>query len=164
MFGPLIGDRLGEVACRPARPPSFRSWLKGTPAQDLLECSVFFGRFGRAEGLRQLDTALRAVDLHPAVVPEAVKLTTLRQLQQATDGKPQPLDFAAAAELLAYRLITGPEAFTQATDATLKTAVESRIEAAIRAGDSLDAHRPSSLLHAGLTQPEVVARSEPEAG
>ncbi len=123
----------------------------------------FLGRFGRAEGLRQLDTALRAVDLHPALVPEAVKLTTLRQLRQATGTKPQPADFAAAAELLAY-CMTGPETFAQATDATLTAAVEARIEAAIQSGDSLDARLVLLTLHAGLTQPEVVARFGLETG
>ena len=122
----------------------------------------FLGRFGRAEGLKQLDAALRAVDLHPALVPEAVKLTTLRQLEAAT-GKPTPHDFAAAAELLAYCLV-GPEAFTRATDATLAEAVETRIEAATRAGDSLDARLVLLTLHARLTQPEVVARFGLELG
>jgi hypothetical protein len=123
----------------------------------------FLGRFGRAEGLRQLDAALRAVDLHPALVPEAVKLTTLRQLQQEAGGKPRPADFAAAAELLAY-CMTGPEAFAQATDPTLTAAVETRIEAAIQAGDSLDARLVLLTLHAGLIQPAVVARFGLEAG
>lgn len=122
----------------------------------------FLGRFGRAEGLRQLDTALRTVDLHPALVPEAVKLTTLRQLQQATGGKPAPTEFAAAAELLAYCL-TGPEAFALATDPTLAATVEARIEAAIQAGDSFDARLVLLTLHAGLTQPAVVKRFGLEA-
>lgn len=122
----------------------------------------FLGRFGRAEGLRQLDAALRAVDLHPALVPEAVKLATLRQLEAAI-GKPQPHDFAAAAELLAYCMV-GPEAFAEATDAALTQSVEARIEAATLAGDSLDARLVLLTLHAGLTQPVVVARFGLEAG
>lgn len=122
----------------------------------------FLGRFGRAEGLRQLDAALRAVDLHPALVPEAVKLATLRQLEAAI-GKPAPHDFAAAAELLAYCMV-GPEAFTEATDAALTQSVEARIEAATLAGDSLDARLVLLTLHAGLTQPVVVARFGLEDG
>jgi hypothetical protein len=31
-----------------------------------------FGIFGRSEDLRALDAALRAVDLHPKLVPEAI--------------------------------------------------------------------------------------------
>ncbi len=38
----------------------------------------FFGIFGRSHELRRLDQAVRAVGLHPVLVPEAVKLTTRR--------------------------------------------------------------------------------------
>src|SRR5947209_13388433 len=41
----------------------------------------FMGMFGRSHDLRQLDQALRSVDVHPAVVPEAVKLTTVNLLK-----------------------------------------------------------------------------------
>jgi len=37
--------------------------------------------FGRSHDLRQLDQALRSVDVHPAVVPEAVKLTIVNLLK-----------------------------------------------------------------------------------
>ena len=42
----------------------------------------FFGRFGRSKDLRQLDEALRALDVHPATVPEAVKLTVVNLLNR----------------------------------------------------------------------------------
>ncbi len=58
----------------------------------------------------------------------------------------------------------GPEAFAQATDATLGTAVDARIEAAIHAGDSLDVLLVLLTFHAGLIQPAVVKRFGLETG
>ncbi len=39
-----------------------------------------FGIFGRSHELQRLDQALRGVGLNPRLVPEAVKLTTLKLL------------------------------------------------------------------------------------
>jgi hypothetical protein len=62
-----------------------------------------FGRFGRPPELRELDKALRSVDLHPNLVPEAVKLTTVRLLREhAHDGEPAPGSYRGAAEIIAY--------------------------------------------------------------
>ena len=116
----------------------------------------FLGRFGRARELRQLDDALRAVDLHPAMVPDAVELAALRLLQAET-GTPQPIDYAAAAELIGYCMI-GAEGFAGANDDALAEAVEARIETAIAMGDSLDAKLLLLLLHAAVIQPSVVER------
>ncbi len=49
-----------------------------------------FGVFGRSEDLRTLERALRAVDLHPALVPDAVKLTVLNVLKDAKGEDPGP--------------------------------------------------------------------------
>jgi hypothetical protein len=122
----------------------------------------FLGRFGRARQLRMLDAALRAFDLHPALVPDAVQLTAVRLLE-AELGEPSAHDYAAAAELIAYCLI-GASNFTAANDLASATAVEARIEAAIAHGDSLDARLVLLLLHAGLVQPAVVDRFGLEAG
>jgi hypothetical protein len=122
----------------------------------------FLGRFGRARELRELDAALRAVDLHPALVPDAVQLTAVRLLQAAR-GQPGPHDYAALAELVAYCLI-GASNFTAANDEALAVAVEARIEAAIAHGDSLDAKVVLLLLHAGIVHPGVVERFGLEAG
>src|SRR4029453_12927964 len=65
-----------------------RSEAENEPARTLLG---LFGRFGRSAELRELDKALRSVDLHPNLVPEAVKLTTVRLLREhAHDGDPAP--------------------------------------------------------------------------
>ncbi len=122
----------------------------------------FLGRFGRARELRQLDDALRAVDLHPALVPDAVQLTAVRLLGAARSA-PGPADYAALAELIAYCLI-GASNFTAANDEVLAAAVEARIEAAIVHGDSLDARVVLLLLHAGIIHPGVVDRFGLEAG
>lgn len=121
----------------------------------------FLGRFGRARELRQLDDALRAVDLHPALVPDAVELAAVRLLQ-AEKGSPQPHDYAAAAELIGYCMI-GADGFAGANDEALAEAVEARIETAIDRGDSLDAKLILLLLHAAVIQPSVIARFGLEA-
>ena len=121
----------------------------------------FLGRFGRARELRQLDDALRAVDLHPALVPDAVELAAVRLLQ-AEKGSPQPHDYAAAAELIGYCMI-GADGFAGANDEALAEAVEARIETAIDSGDSLDAKLILLLLHAAVIQPSVIARFGLEA-
>lgn len=116
----------------------------------------FFGRFGRSASLRALDMALRAVDLHPNLVPEAVKLTTVRMLIDET-GREDPGEDAtrAAAEIVAYCLI-GADAFTSANGAHLTDEVERRIDAALGSGTSLDARMVLLTLHARVIQPSVV--------
>jgi hypothetical protein len=115
-----------------------------------------FGIFGRSGDLRQLDQALRSVDVHPRMVPEAVKLTVVRMLQDHAIGdEPAPQAYRAAAELLGYCMV-GPETFAAANDDQLAGQVERRIEAALEADGSLDAKLVLLALHAGVIQPSVV--------
>lgn len=123
----------------------------------------FLGIFGRAQELRRLDEALRAVDLHPRLVPEAVKLTALRLLQQESRSKlPPPALYGAAAELLAYCLL-GPDHFAAADEMEALARVEARVEQAAAAGDSLDARLILLTLQAKLLQPAVAERYGLEA-
>jgi len=92
------------------------------------------GMFGRSHDLRQLDQALRSVDVHPAVVPEA---------------------YRAAAEIVGYCMV-GADIFAGANAAEVVLAVERRIEAALQSGESLDAQLVLLTLHAGVIQPSVV--------
>lgn len=116
-----------------------------------------FGIFGRSADLRQLDAALRALDLHPRLVPEAVKLTAVNLLKdRAPGGEPAAQSYRAAAELLAYCMI-GAEGFAGANDRALARAVEGRIAAALAAGTSLDAELVLLTIHAKVIQPSVVA-------
>jgi hypothetical protein len=122
-----------------------------------------FGRFGRSAELRQLDGALRAVDLHPNLVPEAVKLTAARILAEHADSRePEAKDYRAAAELIAYCMI-GADDFAGANGETLAGAVERRIEKALQAGTSLDARLVLLTLHAKVIQPSVVDRFQLES-
>ncbi len=116
----------------------------------------FFGMFGRSSELREFDTALRSVDLHPNLVPEAVKLAAVKLLQErAKNRAPEPRSYREAAEIIAY-CMTGGEAFAAANDARLAAEVERRIEAALDRGTNLDAKLVLLVLHAKLIQPSVV--------
>ena len=117
-----------------------------------------FGIFGRSEDLRQLDRALRSVDLHPRMVPEAVKLTTVNLMKDhAIGASPSPQSYRPAAEILAYCLI-GAEGFAGANDVDLALRVGDRIERAMEAGDSLDAQLVLVTMTADVIQPSVIAR------
>jgi hypothetical protein len=122
----------------------------------------FFGLFGRSASLRAFDTALRTVDLHPKLVPEAVKLTVVRMLMDADGTDPGAEATRAAAEIVAYCMI-GADAFAGANGVPLTEAVEQRIEAAIADGTSLDAKLVLLHLHAGVIQPSVVDHFRLEA-
>lgn len=117
----------------------------------------FLGRFGRSEDLRSLDSALRAVDLHPALVPEGVKLTIVNLMKDHLGDEPPEASYLPLAGLFAYCAV-GPDAFENVNGAERMADVEARIEAALVAGDSLDAQLVLLALHARLIQPAVVER------
>jgi hypothetical protein len=115
-----------------------------------------FGIFGRSADLRQLDQALRSVDVHPRLVPEAVKLTAVALLKDHAIGpEPAPQAYPTAAHILGYCMI-GAEAFTGANGEDLTHAVERRIEAALEKPESLDAQLVLLTIHAKVIQPSVV--------
>jgi hypothetical protein len=121
-----------------------------------------FGIFGRSADLRAFDQALRSVDLHPRLVPEAVKLTAVALLKDQADGnEPKPQAYRAAAEIIGYCMI-GAEGFAGANDEVLTEQVEHRIEWALQTGDNLDAKLVLLTLHAKVIQPSVVYRFQLE--
>ncbi len=123
-----------------------------------------FGIFGRSRELQRLDQAVRTVGLHPRLVPEAVKLTTLKLLKEAHSGaSPAPRAYYAAAELLGY-CVLGVQGFTESNGLGLTEAVEARLKAALEAGDSLDARVVLLTLHADVIQPSVIEHYGLEAG
>ena len=123
----------------------------------------FLGRFGRSYDLRQLDDALKALDLHPNLVPEAVKITVVNLMKDhATGGDPPPRSYGAAAAILAYCMI-GADGFAGANGEAMAHDVEARIEEALNVGDSFDARLILLTLHAGVIQPSVVDRFRLEA-
>jgi hypothetical protein len=122
-----------------------------------------FGIFGRSSDLRQIDQALRAVDIHPRLVPEAVKLAVAGLLKEAAeDGEPAPPAYGAAAEIVGYCMI-GAEAFGGTNGAQLASEVEGRIERALISGTNLDARLVLLTLHAGVCQPSVIDRFDLES-
>lgn len=123
-----------------------------------------FGIFGRSREVQRLDDAVRDVGLHPRLMPDAVKLTTLKLLKEAhRDARPDQQAYDAAAEMLVY-CILGPQGFTEANRLRLTEATEARLEAALETGDSLDARLVLLTLHAGVIHSQVVARYRLEAG
>lgn len=123
----------------------------------------FLGRFGRSSDLRQLDEALRSLDVHPNLVPEPVKITVVNLLKDHMPGNdPAAHSYQAAAEIVGYCMI-GAEGFAGANDEFLARRIERRIEAAIESGDSLDAQLILLTLHANVIQPSVVERFQLES-
>ncbi len=119
-----------------------------------------FGIFGRSSDLRQMDQALRSVDVHPRLVPEAVKLTAVALLKDHAIGpEPAPQSYRAAAEIIGYCMV-GAEGFAGANGPDLVHAAERRIEAALQAPEGLDAQLVLLTLHAKIIQPSVVHQFE----
>ncbi|QKD00160.1 hypothetical protein [Mesorhizobium loti] len=117
----------------------------------------FLGMFGRSGDLRQLDTALRGADLHPALVPEGVKLTIVNLMKDRWPDEPPSQAYPDVAQLFSY-CVAGPETFESSHGLQLRQDVERRIEAAVEAGDSFDAQIVLMALHAKLINAEVVER------
>ena len=117
----------------------------------------FFGVFGRSAALKTFDADLRALDLHPKLVPEAVKLAALRILMEQTGGEaPDGADSRAAAQILAYCML-GTEVFSAGNGDPLTRTVEQRIDIALEQGTNIDAKLILLALHANVIQPSVVA-------
>jgi hypothetical protein len=113
-----------------------------------------FGVFGRSEDLRALDQALLAAGLHPALVPDAVKLTVLNLLKDARGEDPSAQDYRETAALLGYCAL-GREVFSAANSSVAASAAEHRIEAALEAGEGFDASLILLALHAVIIHPDV---------
>lgn len=118
----------------------------------------FFGMFGRSTDLRLLDKALRDVDLHPAVVPEGVKLTIVNLMKDALpDVEPPEQAYLPVAGLFAY-CVVGREPFLAVNGEERLADVETRVEAALEANDSLDARLVLLAIHARLISEDVRER------
>lgn len=123
----------------------------------------FFRIFGRSPDLKALDQALQDNGLHPRAVPEAVKLTAVRLLKQAGRAD-APLSEAAcddAAQLLGY-CILGHDQFIASNGIHGATQAAGRVDAAIAAGDSLDAKLLLLALHSGILVSEIAGRFDIE--
>jgi hypothetical protein len=115
-----------------------------------------FGIFGRSQDMQTLDRALRSAGLTPRGVPDAVKLTTLKQLKETKFGRsPNESAMAEAAELLAYCLL-GPEEFRKVNGAERGEKAETRLAEALATGYGLDARLILLTMHSRLIHPAVV--------
>ena len=115
-----------------------------------------FGIFGRSQDVQRIDDALRALGLHPNRMPDAVKLTMLKQLKEANGGRSPDMHACAfASELLVYCSL-GAKEFSQANGAQRTEAAESRLVAAQEAGYGADARLVLLTLHAHVVHPGVV--------
>jgi hypothetical protein len=115
---------------------------------------LMFGVFGQSEDLRALDQALQSADLHPALVPDAVKLTVLNVLKDARGKDPSAQDYRETAALLGYCAL-GREVFSVANGVLAASTAEHRIEAALEAGEGFDASLILLALHAAIIHPGV---------
>jgi hypothetical protein len=123
-----------------------------------------FGMFGRSAELREFGRALRSVDLHPNLVPEAVKLTAVKLLADETGTREtEPQAYRKAAEIIAYCMV-GAEAFAGANGQKLADEVDRRIGASLDPGASIDAKLVLLTLHARVIQPSVVEAFQLESG
>ena len=115
----------------------------------------FLGRFGRSEDLRSLDRAFRAVDLHPAQVPDGASLTIVNLMKdQWPHGEPPADAYPPVAELFGYCLL-GSEQFARANGPDRAAAAERRLEMALDRSESFDAQLILLALHAGLIHPKL---------
>ncbi len=135
-----------------------RSRVRAGSPRSKDECGKMFGIFGRSQEMQNLDDALRAAGVHPRTIPDAVKITTLKQLKDANAGtRPDTRAMADAADLLTY-CVLGPQAYAAKHDPVRLAAVEQRLNAAIGMGIGLDARLILLTLHAGLTHRELIER------
>jgi hypothetical protein len=120
----------------------------------------FFDLFGKSAALTALDAALRSAGVHPALVPEAVKLTLMRVVSHEHADRGQAR-LADGAELLAYCML-GHDQFQTVNGPAAADHVHTRIDAAIDAGTSVDAKLILLALHAGLITREIAEKFDAE--
>lgn len=115
----------------------------------------FLGRFGRSEDLRSLDAALRAVDIHPALVPDGVKLTIVNLMKdQWPHGEPPETAYPPVAQLFGF-CIVGPDEFAKFNGPDGVAAAERRLEMALDRDESFDAQLVLLALHSRLVSPKL---------
>ena len=124
----------------------------------------FSALFGRSREVRRLDDGLRTAGLDPRLVPDAVKIAALKLLKEAGDGESPPYSTCGvAAEMLAY-CILGEQGFQKANGLRSTRELEKRLQAALDAGDSLEARIVLLTIYAGVIQQAVVTRYDLHAG
>ena len=119
---------------------------------------IFQNLFGRSHEIRIFDDALRSAGLHPRLVPDAVKIATLKMLKEDRRGeKPSLTSCTFAANMLAYCML-GDQGFFEEHGETARVILEKRLQLAIDIEDSLDTQLILLTLHASLTQEALIVR------
>jgi len=113
--------------------------------------------FGRSGDLRLLDQALRAADLHPALVPDGAKLAIVNLMKDYYPDEPPADAYPPVAEIIAFCAL-GPDIFGGSNGPDKLSEVEARMEAALDAGDGPDARLVLLTVHARLISPAIVER------
>jgi len=112
---------------------------------------------GRAKEVHHLDDAFHALGLHPARVPDSVKLAAVKLLKEAEGGK--MLDAVKscmdAALLLAYCML-GSDSFMEANGRSKTDTAKYRLRLSICDGKSLDAKLAMLTLFANTIHPAIV--------
>lgn len=117
----------------------------------------FLGRFGRSEDLRAFDEGLRACDVHPAQIPDGVKLAAVRLVQKGAGSDDVPERVYADAAALVSLCILGEQRMAELVGSNAAESLARRIENAAERPDSLDAELILLAMHAGLVAPGVAA-------
>ena len=116
-----------------------------------------FGIRGRAKEVHHLDDAFQALGLHPARVPDSVKLAAVKLLKEAEGGKLRDAVKSCmdAALLLAYCML-GSDSFMEANGGAKTDAAKYRLRLSTRDGTCLDAKLAMLTLFADTIHPAGV--------
>jgi hypothetical protein len=131
-------------------------WARQKPDKDATMLRLF-DILGPSAAIRALDHALRASGVHPLLVPDSVKLTVIKLNKRDGGSRNQDVAFAEASQLLAYCML-GHAQFAASNSPQDADRIDNRLEAALDAGDTLDAKLILLALHAGLMVPEIADR------
>ena len=116
-----------------------------------------FGIRGRPKEVHRLSDALRDAGIHPALVPDSVKIAVIKLLRENDGGKIADIDTSCeeAAPMVAYCML-GRDDYADVNDVAAADEVENRLRLAIDSGESLDAQLAMLTLLARVTHPDVV--------
>ena len=112
---------------------------------------------GRPKEVHRLSDALRDAGIHPALVPDSVKIAVIKLLRENDGGKIADIDTSCekAAPMVAYCML-GRDEYADVNDVAAADEVENRLRLAIDSGESLDAQLAMLTLLARVTHPDVV--------
>ncbi|MFW5680254.1 MAG: hypothetical protein ACOC3D_08295 [Pseudomonadota bacterium] len=116
----------------------------------------FLGMFGRSRHLKVFEGRLHALDLHPRLVPDAVKLTVVKLVKEIHGEDPSETALHRAADLVAYCAL-GETTFNDRNGDDLTSSLRHRLQTALDDEDSLDAKLIMLTLYANLIHPSLMS-------